>query len=159
MEMKLQLILPRDATGVPVARRVLRTTLLSLGLDRGCADDIEIAMSEACANVLLHAGVDDAFEVSAAVDAYECVLEVADRGKGFSPHGRPCRPDLDAEHGRGLLLMHALMDTLDFETPPEGGTVAKLRKNLVWDGPPMAGADGDAPCERREPTVATARLR
>ena len=142
MEMRLQLLLPRDATGVPVARRVLRNTLLTLGLERTCTEDIEIAMSEACSNVLLHAGVDDAFEVSAAVDAAQCVLEVADRGHGFDSPGPPREPSPEDEHGRGLLLMHSLMDRLDFTTPPEGGTVARLSKNLVWDGPPMAGADG-----------------
>lgn len=133
MEMRLQLTLPRDTTGVPVARRVLRQALLSLGLDRSCADDIELAMAEACANVLLHAGVDDAFEVSATVDPVKCILEVADRGPGFIPAGLPVDPDPDAEHGRGLILMNALMDSLDFETPPGGGTVARLRKNLVWE--------------------------
>jgi serine/threonine-protein kinase RsbW len=155
MEMRLQLTLPRDATGVPVARRVLRTALLSLGLDRSCADDIEIAMSEACSNVLLHVGVDDAFEVSATVDRDECVLEVADRGPGFRPGGPPASPDPDAEHGRGLLLMHSLMDALDFETPPGGGTVARLRKKLAWDRPPMR--DQEIAQSGREKSFASAQ--
>jgi serine/threonine-protein kinase RsbW len=137
MEMRLQLTLPRDTSGIPVARRVLRTALLSLGLERGCADDIEIAMSEACANVLLHVGVEDAFQVSASIDRDQCLLEVADQGPGFKPGAPPASPDPEAEHGRGLLLMHSLMDGLDFETPPEGGTVARLRKRLVWERPPV----------------------
>lgn len=137
MEMRLKLVLPRDATGIPVARRVLRTALLSLGLDTGCVDDIELAMTEACTNVLLHAGVDDAFEVSAAVDNWQCVLEVADHGQGFDPGPPPTEPDPESEHGRGLLLMHLLMDELDFISQPAGGTVARLCKYLTWERPPL----------------------
>ena len=40
---------------------------------------------------------------------------------------------LDAEHGRGVALMRALVDQVRLESRPEVGTVVRLVKTLRFD--------------------------
>ena len=83
MELKLTLALPRDEYSVPVARRVLSRSLEVLGVDESVVADIELALTEACTNVLDHAADTDEYEVSAGIDGTICIIEVIDRGEGF----------------------------------------------------------------------------
>ena len=46
---------PRDATSVPLTRRVLDAALASLGVTEDCRADVRLALSEACTNVVRHA--------------------------------------------------------------------------------------------------------
>lgn len=137
MDLKLALEMPGETGGIPLIRRLLRSNLHVLGVDVECADDLELALAEACTNVLLHAGVGDRFHVLARVDAGRCVLEVTDRGRGFDPAEVPVRLDWESEHGRGVHLMRALVDELNFEAAPGGGTVARLSKDLTWKPTPQ----------------------
>ena len=41
-------------------------------------------------------------------------------------------PGPSAEHGRGIAIMEALMDSLHFEVKPESGTVVHLEKALEF---------------------------
>ena len=56
------LYLPRDAESVPVSRQVLDGCLETLGVTADTRTDIALALSEACANVVLHAGPGDEYE-------------------------------------------------------------------------------------------------
>ena len=56
MEIKVALSLPRDAASVPVTRQVLDCCLDRLGVAADTRADIALALSEACANVIQHAG-------------------------------------------------------------------------------------------------------
>ena len=59
VEIKMVLFLPRDAASVPVSRQVLDGCLETLGVTSDTRTDISLALSEACANVVLHAGPGD----------------------------------------------------------------------------------------------------
>ncbi|WP_244957357.1 ATP-binding protein, partial [Candidatus Frankia nodulisporulans] len=83
MEIKLSLSLPRDEISIPVVRRICTQSLKVLGVIRECIDDVELALTEACANVLIHAQIEDEYEVSVGVDNEVAVIEVSDRGGGF----------------------------------------------------------------------------
>jgi serine/threonine-protein kinase RsbW len=133
VEFKLTLALPRDEYSVPVARRVMKNSLDILGVEETCVHDIELALTEACTNVLDHAGEADEYEVSAGIDGVVCVVEVIDRGQGFdgSAHGHG-QADTNAEDGRGIQLMRALVDKVTFQSKPQLGTVVHLEKQLVW---------------------------
>ena len=50
------LVFPRESLSVPVMRRVLGDTLTRLGVDESCINDLLLAVTEACTNVLRHAG-------------------------------------------------------------------------------------------------------
>jgi serine/threonine-protein kinase RsbW len=79
------LVLPRESLSVPVMRRVLGDTLTRLGVDASCVDDLLLAVTEACTNVLLHAGPGHGYELVAHVSSTRCLLEVVDSGTGFDP--------------------------------------------------------------------------
>ena len=79
------LVFPRESLSVPVMRRVLGDTLSRLGIDESCVDDLLLAVTEACTNVLRHAGPGRRYELVAHVGSNRCVLEVLDSGRGFDP--------------------------------------------------------------------------
>jgi serine/threonine-protein kinase RsbW len=79
------LVFPRESLSVPVMRRVLGDTLSSLGIDENCVDDLLLAVTEACTNVLRHAGPGRRYELVARVGSKRCLLEVLDSGRGFDP--------------------------------------------------------------------------
>jgi serine/threonine-protein kinase RsbW len=79
------LVFPRESLSVPVMRRVLGDTLSRLGIDETCVNDLLLAVTEACTNVLRHAGPGRRYELVAHVGTKRCVLEVLDSGRGFDP--------------------------------------------------------------------------
>ena len=62
------------------------------------------------------------------------MIRVIDVGHGFdSAKLQADRPDLlEAERGRGLGLMQALVDRVDFTSRPEAGTIVTLEKVLTY---------------------------
>jgi serine/threonine-protein kinase RsbW len=77
------LVFPGEALSVPVMRRVLGDTLSRLGMDESCVGDILLAVTEACSNVVRHAGPGRRYEVVAHVGSKRCLLEVVDGGRGL----------------------------------------------------------------------------
>lgn len=136
MQLSYGLRLPTDVRCVSVVRRLCVATLTELGADQDSTDDIALAVTEACANVVQHAGTDDDFEVRVTVDGPECRIEVADNGRGIDDPALASlavdeelhQPD-PLTHGRGIGLMRILVDELDFALD-EGGTTVVLVKRL-----------------------------
>lgn len=112
MLVRAQLALPRDARFVPIMRNLAGCLLHDVHVPQDAADDIEIAVTEACANVIRHAEGTDHYDVLVEVGVEGCTVEVVDVGPGFA-EPRSVATD-DAETGRGLFLMRALMDDLQF---------------------------------------------
>jgi serine/threonine-protein kinase RsbW len=133
MEIKLTLALPRDEVSVPVVRRLLKQSMEVLGVEPNVTHDIELALTEACTNVLDHAADGDEYEVSAGIDGDQCVIEVVDRGGGFDGSlSGLAEAEPTAEDGRGIQLMRALVDRVTFVSRPHKGTVVHLEKKLEW---------------------------
>jgi serine/threonine-protein kinase RsbW len=133
VELKLTLALPRDEYSVPVARRVLARSLAVLGVDESVVADIELALTEACTNVLDHAADTDEYELSAGIDGTRCIIEVIDRGGGFDDSTKGLvDAEPSAEDGRGIQLMRALVDKVTFTSRPQVGTVVHLEKQLTF---------------------------
>lgn len=132
--MKLTLALPRDELSVPVVRRILRDAMCVLGVERGVVADIELALTEACTNVLDHATDTHEYEVSAGIDGDRCILEVVDRAAGSFDGGElgHSAASSSAEEGRGIQLMRALVDRVEFTSKQQHGTVVHLEKQLLW---------------------------
>ena len=136
MQLRMKLLLPSEARSVPLVRSVLGHSLAALGVTSDCRADIELAITEACTNVLAHAGSDRDYEVTAGITDSTCTLEVVDNS--FKPGIAPTPAvggvliDGNAEGGRGLQLMRALVDSLDFELHPDDGTTVRMCKALVY---------------------------
>lgn len=147
MEIKFTLHLPRDALSVPVVRRVLNSSMRTLGVTDQCLTDIEIALAEACTNVLDHAAQGDEYEIVAGLDDAMCVIDVVDTGRGFdADHLGHADADPSAEEGRGIQLIRALVDRVQFRSRPEAGMIVHLEKELEFthDSPLQRLADRGA---------------
>jgi serine/threonine-protein kinase RsbW len=133
VNLRLSLLLPRESSSVPMARRVLATTLLTAGVSEECRSDILLALAEACANAVAHARPADNYEISIEIDARQCLIEVIDAGGGFdtdTPRGDLSPLD---EAGRGLHIIRALSDQFDLRRNEPTGTLVRFAKLL--DGP------------------------
>src|SRR4051794_28058855 len=87
----------------------------TLGVAEECLTDIELALTEACTNVLDHATAGDEYEVVAGLDDSACIIEVVDTGRGFdADHLGHAEADPSAEEGRGIQLIRALVDPHHF---------------------------------------------
>jgi anti-sigma regulatory factor (Ser/Thr protein kinase) len=124
--------LPVDAASVPLVRGLLRQALQHLGVVATGIDEILLALSEACANVVQHAGEGEEYQVDVAIDDRVCRISVLDEGAGFDLAAvADDRPRSPLGGGRGLLLMQALVDTLDFRETEDGRHRVTLEKRLV----------------------------
>ena len=140
MEIEIALSLPREAETVAIVRDVGVGALTRLGVERNCIEDIRLALSEACTNVVDHSNADDEYEVRLQVNNTTCEVRVVDTGRGFDAVQLMNEPaPVDSPRGRGLTLMHALVDTIHFTSEPEAGTIVHLVKSLeVEPGGPLA---------------------
>jgi len=102
-----------------------------MGVTEACTSDVEVALSEACTNVLQHAPPAAQYEVRLQLTDDRCVLQVVEvQPDHASRHRRDLpadgAPASEAEHGRGLLLMRALVDRVGFRLLPGSGPVVSL---------------------------------
>jgi serine/threonine-protein kinase RsbW len=121
---------------VPFVRHVCADALKQLGVAEDCVSDVEIAVTEACTNVVKHStDVREEFKVSVRIDETSCHITVTDSGKGFDHAARSAETaHASAEGGRGISLMHALVDNVKFVSQPHDGTIVHLVKNLELGG-------------------------
>lgn len=130
----LSVQLPRDRMSAPVIRHLAHYALAEVGVTEEVIFDIELALSEACTNVLSHSGPGDAYEVTISIRGGKCELRIRDTGRGFDHVTiRHHSAGLDAERGRGMALMQQVMDRVDFVSEPERGTLVRLTKELTFD--------------------------
>ena len=150
MQVKFSLYLPREAVTVPVARRLCRGAMEELGVTRACLTDVALAVTEACANVIEHSSdVEDEYEISVSVVNDTCEIRVIDTGRGFDHETlAEVMTDTNAERGRGISLMKALVDNVQFDSQPQAGTVVHLVKSLELEE--------DSPLRRRASRVDSA---
>jgi serine/threonine-protein kinase RsbW len=140
VEIKIVLSLPRDAASVPVTRRLLDCCLETLGVTPETRADLALALTEACANVIRHAGPGDDYEVIVSTRDGRCVIEVVDTGgNGTTRRKRTEAQGGLAEHGRGLKIINAVVDDMSMTGNGRAGTTVHFEKALDW--PPGALAE------------------
>jgi anti-sigma regulatory factor (Ser/Thr protein kinase) len=145
----IELSLAARAENVAIVRHALGGVGDVLGLDPEVLDDIRLAVSEACANVVVHAYSDDAdglLIVQVFLDADAVRVAVRDHGHGMAP--RADSPGL----GVGLPLIASLARTLELSATPAGGTEVRMTFDLVpavlagdESGDPLDGYAGLGP--------------
>ncbi|AJC57145.1 putative anti-sigma regulatory factor C serine/threonine protein kinase [Streptomyces sp. 769] len=135
---------------MPLARRLLLGAMETAGVDPDICYDLSVALSEACANAVEHGGdATDDYRVTAYIDGDTCRIEVTDSGPGFRrpapPHTAadralppvsvpaPAQAPGDAEDGRGLFLIEALTDHVQYRNRTgRAGAVVSFDKILKW---------------------------
>jgi serine/threonine-protein kinase RsbW len=132
-----QSLASRTAAISPFVDRLMgfiRLFMERFGMARDTESEIEIAISEALANAVIHGNHENTHKK---VDVIcrcrmdgEVLITVRDEGDGFESSAVPDPTESDRlflTSGRGLHLMRALMDEVSFE---ENGTVVRMRKRV-----------------------------
>jgi serine/threonine-protein kinase RsbW len=130
--MQMELALPSEVAAISPAVDRLMLLIKNCRCAPGNETDIEIALREALENAVIHGNHEDPRKhvyVSCRCEAEEEVsIIVRDEGQGFDSNALPdptAPGAIESSHGRGIYLMKALMDEVDFE---DGGAVVHLRK-------------------------------
>jgi anti-sigma regulatory factor (Ser/Thr protein kinase) len=153
-----RLVYERALPAVPVAvgrmRHEADAALERLDVPRVRRHDVALVLSEAAANVVVHAYADATpglLYTLLAVSGPNLLLDVFDRGRGMVPNA--FSPGL----GVGLALMAQLSDGLDIVPNEDGG----LRVTALFRGVPEPSAElppsGPSRAERLEDYVAALR--
>ncbi len=136
---KYQLKLPSQAGNLSIIRGLVTKVAAQVGLDADEASKIELAVDEACTNVIKHAygnSQGQMLDILIKVEKNKLVIIVSDKGKGFNP-SRVKTPDLSEsiragkKGGLGICLMKTLMDKVDFEIKPGLKNQVRMIKYLT----------------------------
>jgi serine/threonine-protein kinase RsbW len=115
----IELTLPAHAENIALVRHLLRCIGACLQLESELVEDVRLAVTEACTNVVRHAYEEDsrgtmAVHVTPLDEAVRVV--VADRGRGLGPSSDTRGP------GLGLPLIAAIADSLHIDQAPGAGS-------------------------------------
>ena len=119
----IRLTLPARPENVAVVRHVLAAFADALGLPTAVRDDLRLAVTEACTNVVRHAYGDEDGVVDVVMRPSGKAIEVivADSGRGHGPSGDTAGP------GLGMALISALADSLEVERRAGSGRRVVMR--------------------------------
>lgn len=127
----LEYSLPSEVTTISPFVDKLMLLLRNCGCVPEGVSDVEIALREALANAIIHGNHEDRrkhVHVTCQCEPDQVSIAVKDEGSGFDINAVPdptARENIGSVHGRGILVMKAVMDEVRFE---EGGAVVHMRK-------------------------------
>ena len=122
----VRLTLPARPENVAVVRHVLGAFAEALQLPDPVIEDMRLAVTEACTNVVRHAYADGRpgpVEILIRPDDDTLQVVVSDRGRGLGPSEDTTGP------GLGLPLIAALAHSLEIEQAPDSGS--RLRMSFL----------------------------
>lgn len=129
---RLSLVLPAVPAGVPRARDAVTDLCERLGLEQDLADDIRLAVTEACSNCVLHSptqdGASPTFILDAHLDDGELVVVVRDFGVGIL--GAPAG---NSGLGLGMKLIEQLSASSQVSSQPGHGTRVSMRFGVPFE--------------------------
>lgn len=126
----LKLQLPGKPQYVSTVRMVIASLANSAGFDVEAIEDMKVAVSEACTNVVCHgAGDEELYEVTFELTDEQFCISVQDQGEGYDMNQYQ-EPNLDCpkEGGLGLFIIQTLMDEVESTSEPGKGTKIRMVK-------------------------------
>jgi serine/threonine-protein kinase RsbW len=136
--MRFELRLPSRTDCLHLIRSFVATVADRAGLPPDGIDQVELAVDEACANVMLHAHARNPHKqvcVVLHIEPQKLIIGVTDEGQPFDPTSIPA-PDLEAylsAHrvgGLGIYLIRRLMDEVQYCRSPDGKNELRMVKYL-----------------------------
>jgi serine/threonine-protein kinase RsbW len=118
-ETDVKLTLPARPENVAVIRHVLGAFAEAMRLPDGLVEDLRLAVTEACTNVVRHAYPPDSpgpVEISIRPEDELVSVVVADHGRGIGTSSDTSGP------GLGLPLIAAIADEVELQPVPGGGS-------------------------------------
>ena len=130
--LKIDMTFPARREAVDPAVQAIMAEVRKTNRVAGKEDDVELALSEALANAVVHGcQCDPSKNVECCVvcdDNRGLVIVVRDPGPGFDPSTLPvptAAENIYSDHGRGVYLMNQLMDEVQFH---KNGTEIHMTK-------------------------------
>ncbi len=135
---KVGLTLPAKPEYVGIARLIVAGVAREMDFNEEAVEDIRLATSEACTNIVRHAydvqsQENNLIMILCELENKKLSIEVADQGKGMSARKfeeETFSPD-PTQGGLGLCIMRALMDKVEFSHDAKIGTRLTLTKYLT----------------------------
>ena len=139
----VELVLPSDVKLVDLVHATSEKMAEFAGFDTDEALNVGLAMREAVINAMVHGNGQDPdlkVHISLSTNATQLEAVIRDEGAGFDPNAEP-DPTADENllntSGRGLLLMRAFVDDVQFAPRAERGmkiTLTKKRSTTDSEG-------------------------
>jgi sigma-B regulation protein RsbU (phosphoserine phosphatase) len=143
MACALQLSLPAVLDNLPRMLALVDTACASIGVPPEAAYDVRLAVDEMCTNVISHGyeGLPTGpMSLQLVEEPRQLVIRLSDRGHACPPDAVP-EPDLAAPWderpigGLGWHLTRQVMDSISYETAPDGEHHLTLVKRFTPAGP------------------------
>ena len=131
--------IPGQKDNLEIIRNFVSAIARKVGFKDKDVNKIELALDEACTNVIRHAYEDDEsqdIDIAIKIDYQKLSIVVTDRGKSFDVDEIEL-PDMDtylAElrvGGLGIYLMRTLMDEVDYHSEPGVKNEVRMVKYLL----------------------------
>jgi anti-sigma regulatory factor (Ser/Thr protein kinase) len=108
----------------PQAVGKARRAVVGLPVNQATRDTLSLLVSELVTNAIRHAGLASEDPISVYISTHDDRVRIAvhDGGSGFTPRANN-GDDLDAEDGRGCMIVATLADAWGVERDPSGCTV------------------------------------
>ena len=135
-----KLKIPSETDNLEIIREFVGKVASKVGFSEDELNKIELAVDEACANVIKHAYAREQknkpIDIAVQIDFQKLTILVTDRGKGLdkSKLKLPDMREYLAEMrvgGLGIYLMKTLMDEVDFEIKPGEKNQVKMVKYFL----------------------------
>ncbi|KPJ56034.1 MAG: hypothetical protein AMS16_03125 [Planctomycetes bacterium DG_58] len=128
-----EIIIPSTPQGRRQAEAEIMTRAQELGFSQEATFSIKLALEEAVTNAIKHGNHFD--KTKKVLILYCCnhknfTLTVRDEGEGFDPEKVPdptAPENIRLPYGRGIMLMNAYMDRIEFS--PKGNEVTMVKEN------------------------------
>ncbi len=115
---EVEVIITSDPRWLRLARGVVQQFLEQTGFDAKQREEIAVAVGEAVANVIRHAYKGDTrqkFSLLCNEGNGAVEIELRDQGEPFDPPKEPISPpDETCAGGRGIFMMQAIMDEVEY---------------------------------------------
>lgn len=138
IERAFTLQVPSSTENLALIREFVTTVGQQAGLTEAEIGKIELAVDEACANVIEHAYGHDASKeviIRANIDDDSITFEIVDTGKGFDPN-KIAQEELEKliqdrkDGGLGMRLIKKLMDEVQYEIVPGQKNELRMIKRI-----------------------------
>ena len=133
MNDRLSMTIPGKPEYVGTVRIAIAHIASHAGFDIEAIEDIKVAVSEACTNIIYHAykTPDFTYDVILDMGSDGLTITVNDSGIGFDTEKciEPVSGEIQ-ESGLGLFIIKALMDEVDIDSAPGRGVNIRMTKYL-----------------------------
>lgn len=138
--LKYRLKIPSQSDNLELIRGFVAKIASKVGFGENDINKIELAVDEACANIIKHAYKNDKkdkpIDIAIEIDYKKLTIVITDKGKGFDV-SKIKSPDMHEYlaqmrvGGLGIYLMKTLMDEVDFDIEPGTKNQVKMTKYFL----------------------------